>query len=175
MHLDRGFTDLDEHTAPEPARPIVVATRAKFGFVPSALARMVASPLLTRAFQNAIAAFDKSSLTPTERETAILAMARVVGCEVCIALHAKMLAAVGGAVLAERVRSGGSTNDARLDALVRFVGSAIDTRGDVDAATWQAFLDAGFSREQALETVLGIGAYTMSMVANRLTAAKVDV
>lgn len=175
MHLDRGFADLDENTAPEPARPIVVATRAKFGFVPSALARMVASPLLTRAFQNAISAFDKSSLTPTERETAILAMARVVGCEVCVALHAKMLVGVAGRELTERVRAGDATGDGRLDALVRFVESAVATRGDVDASTWRTFLDAGFTREQALEIVLGIGAYTMSMYANRLTAAKVDV
>jgi AhpD family alkylhydroperoxidase len=175
MHLDRGFRDLDEGSAPEAARAVVVATRAKFGFVPSALARMVASPLLTRAFQNAIAAFDKASLTEAERETAILAMARVVGCEVCITLHAKMLAAAGSAELADRVRIGATTDDVRLDALVRFVEAAVAMRGDVDGPTWRSFLEAGFTREQALETVLGIGAYTMSMYANRLTAANVDV
>ena len=174
MHQDRGFIDFNEHTAPEAGRPIVAATRAKFGFVPSAVARMVASPLLARAFQNAIAAFDKSSLTNVERETAILAMARIVGCDVCVVLHHKMLAAAGGAELATRVRDGAPT-ETRLDTLIRFVDAALATRGDVERAMWEEFLGAGFTREQALDLMLGIGAYTMSMYANRLTAAVVDV
>ena len=36
------------------------------------------------------------------------------------------------------------------------------------------FLDYGFTRRNALEIVLGIGAYTLSTLANRLTAAPVD-
>ena len=174
MHTDRGFIDLNEDTAPAAAKPIVAATRKHFGFVPSALARMVAAPLLARAFQNAITTFDQTSLTPTEREVAVLTMARIVQCDVCIALHHATLARVAPEI-ADRVRDGVVLGDARLDTLVRFVDSALATRGDVDEATWSAFLNAGFSRQQALEIVLGLGAYTMSMYANRLTAARVDV
>ena len=60
--------------------------------------------------------------------------------------------------------------------------------GRVAAAAWQvlegagavgddameAFLGSGFTRANALEVVLGIGAYTMSTLANRMTAAPVD-
>jgi alkylhydroperoxidase family enzyme len=135
---------------------------------------MVASPLLARALQNAISAFEKSSLSAAERETVILAMARAVGCDVCIALHHRMLA-VSDPALADKLREGAPTGSERLDALVRFTVNALETRGDLDSATWTAFLSAGFTREQALEIMLGLGAYTMSMYANRLTAAVVDV
>jgi hypothetical protein len=44
----------------------------------------------------------------------------------------------------------------------------LDTAGDVGREALQAFLASGYSRQNALEVVLGIGAYTMSTIANRL-------
>ena len=38
----------------------------------------------------------------------------------------------------------------------------------------KAFLGQGYTEQNALEVVLGIGAYTMSTLANRLTGAAVD-
>jgi hypothetical protein len=37
-----------------------------------------------------------------------------------------------------------------------------------------AFLASGYTKQNALEVVLGIGTYTMSTLANRLTGAPVD-
>jgi hypothetical protein len=41
--------------------------------------------------------------------------------------------------------------------------------------SWQCFLDAGFDRSQALEVMLGIGAYTLTTFTNRLIQAPLDV
>ena len=38
----------------------------------------------------------------------------------------------------------------------------------------RALLASGYTRQHALEVVLGIGTYTMSTLANRLTGAPVD-
>jgi hypothetical protein len=38
----------------------------------------------------------------------------------------------------------------------------------------QAFLDHGYTNQNALEVVLGIGAYTMSTLANRMIQAPLD-
>jgi hypothetical protein len=38
----------------------------------------------------------------------------------------------------------------------------------------RAFLDSGYTSRNALEVVLGIGTYTLSTFANRLTNAPVD-
>ena len=41
-------------------------------------------------------------------------------------------------------------------------------------AALRAFLARGYTTQNALEVVLGIGTYTMSTLANRLTGAPVD-
>jgi alkylhydroperoxidase family enzyme len=47
----------------------------------------------------------------------------------------------------------------------------MDTAGDVDDLAMESFLAAGYTPRQALDVVLGIGAYTISTFANRLTRA----
>ena len=173
-HFDRGFSDLDENTAPAPGRPIVAGSRKHFGFVPSAVARMVAAPALVQLFQKAIAAFDATSFTPVEREAMVLAMARDVGCHVCIALHGAGLRAAGAPHLVEPILADRPLGDERLDALLGLTRALLEHRGDVPEAPWRRFLAAGYTHAQALEAVLGIGAYTLSMYANRLTGALVD-
>jgi AhpD family alkylhydroperoxidase len=170
----RGFVDFDETSAPAGARAMLAGARAQLGFVPAALARMVEAPALVQAFHGATGAFNRTSLGEVERELVVLVMSRVVGCEVCEAMHLPMLTRAGGEALAGRVRRGEPTGDARLDALRRFTEALLATRGDVDAASWEGLLAAGFTRQQALEVVLGVGAYTISMYANRLTQAPVD-
>jgi hypothetical protein len=46
--------------------------------------------------------------------------------------------------------------------------------GAVGDESLREFLGHGFTPRHALEVVLGIGAYTMSTLANRLTGAPVD-
>jgi AhpD family alkylhydroperoxidase len=169
MTIDRGFRDLDESSAPEAARPILAATRAEFGVVPSVVARMVAAPALFEAFRAATQAFDRSSLSPVEREVVILVIARDVGCEVCITMHSRLLCRLDQTALAEKLVAGVALEEPRLDALATFTRELLVTRGDVGAEIWDTFLAAGYTRAQALEIVIGCGAYTMSTYANRLT------
>ena len=169
MTIDRGFRDLDASSAPEAARPILEATRAEFGVVPSVVARMVAAPGLFLAFRAAAQAFEQTSLSPNERELVILVIAREVGCEVCVTMHSRILQRLEQGALAEKIAAGIALGDARLDALAAFTRELLATRGDVGAAIWNTFLDAGYTRAQALEITIGCGAYTMSTYANRLT------
>ena len=50
----------------------------------------------------------------------------------------------------------------------------LETTGDVGEPALRAFLAHGYTEQNALEVVLGIGTYTMSTLANRLTGAPVD-
>jgi AhpD family alkylhydroperoxidase len=171
---DRGYVDLTAETAPDAARPLLASTRAKLGFVPSALARMALAPALPRAFRQAVAAFEKTTLDPLERESVVLTIARDVGCEVCVAMHARALRELGAGSVADAIVATLPIDDPKLSALVELTSSIVAERGDVGAEPWRRFLDAGYTRAQALELVIGVGAYTMSTYANRLTAAGVD-
>ena len=60
------------------------------------------------------------------------------------------------------------------DAVRTFTARVLDTAGDVGDRALEEFLGHGFTRRNALEVILGIGAYTLSTLANRLTGAPVD-
>jgi len=167
--IEHGFVDLEPTSAPDESRAILAATRAELGFLPSVVARMAVSPALYRAFRAAAAAFEGTSLSLVERETVILVAAREIGCEVCTTMHLGIVTSAGHAAVGRAVLARESLADPRLAALAAFTEELLRSRGDAAAAPWDAFLAAGFSREQALEVVLGLGAYTMSTYANRLT------
>src|SRR6267378_1791218 len=59
--------------------------------------------------------------------------------------------------------------DERMDAVRVFALRVLDTAGDVGDRAMRDFLAAGYTTQNALEVVLGIGTYTMSTLANRLT------
>jgi alkylhydroperoxidase family enzyme len=52
-----------------------------------------------------------------------------------------------------------------------FTLDVMATAGAVGDAQLRAFLDRGYTAQNALEIVLGVGAYTMSTLANRMTRA----
>ncbi|CAN5799083.1 carboxymuconolactone decarboxylase family protein [soil metagenome] len=169
LHHDHGFADLDESTASSPARAILASTREELGMLPSVVARMAVSPPLYHAFRAGIASFAETSLTEAERETVILVLARDIGCDVCITMHRGILTRAGAGDVAQAVLACEPLTDPRLEALAAFTADLWSTRGDVSPAPWEAFLAAGFTRAQALEVVVGVGAYVLSTFANRLT------
>lgn len=174
MDHDRQFPELDETTVAPALQPALAATRTKLGFVPAALGRMAAAPILTRMFQHGLGELERTSFTLLEREVAVLALAQHIGCEVCIAMHRAALVRVGAAELAAAIVADHPLDDPRLRALAAFTIALFDTRGDVDHTRFAAFLEAGFTRPQALELLALLGTYVMSMFANRLTQAPVD-
>ena len=97
------------------------------------------------------------------------------GCHLCVAMHSARLAALGAdPALAAALPSGGPLGEGRLDAVRAFTLRVLDTAGEAGDESVAEFLGHGFTRRNALEIVLGIGAYTLSTLANRLTAAPVD-
>ena len=99
------------------------------------------------------------------------------GCDLCVAMHTARLprwARRRGASSRALRSTPRPLPDQRLEAVRMFtprVWTPLVTLGD---EALQAFLDSGFTTPNALEIVLGIGAYTMSTLANRLTGAPVD-
>jgi AhpD family alkylhydroperoxidase len=168
----RQFPDLDEHTAPAAARPALAAARRDFGGIPAPLARLASSPDALAAATAALAAFEATALAPIEREVVAMTVGREHGCRFCVALHTRLLGALpGGAPIARALAAGERLGDPRLAALQTFIESVIARRGDVDDGAWAAFRAAGFTHGDALDVVVGVGTYTLTTFANRLTQA----
>jgi len=169
------FLDHTAETAPEASRPALRATEGKFGFIPSAMARLAESPSVVAAFGRVMATWDSCSLNHLEREVVTLTVAHDSGCEVCMAIHSSILSrTVGDEPLLDALRAQTPLADPRLEALRLFTRQVLDTKGNVGAAALQSFLSHSFTKQQALDVVLGVGLYTLSTYANRLTQATLD-
>jgi len=105
----------------------------------------------------------------------VMTIATRNGCHICVAMHTARLTALGASpdVIAA-LRGALALSDERLEAIRVFTLRVLDTAGDVGDDALAAFLASGYTRQQALEVVLGIGTYTMSTLANRLTGAPLD-
>jgi uncharacterized peroxidase-related enzyme len=169
------FPSHDATTAPERSRLALSAAEQTFGFIPGALARWASSPALVQAFEATRKLFERSTLSHLEQEVVVLVVAYENDCELCMALHSAVLARESVAPeLVQALRAGSALPEPRLQALAEYTRRIVATRGKVEMSELERLFDAGFSREQALEVVLGVGATTLSTFANRLTRAPVD-
>jgi len=169
------FTEHTIESAPAGARRTMTATAGRLGYLPSAVALMATSPELLDGFLKLSALFEGTTLDPIAREVLIMTMATRNGCHVCVAMHTARLRALNAdAALVAALRGGEPLADPRLDAIRVFTLRVLDTAGDVGDPALTSFLAHGYTQQNALEVVLGIGAYTTSTLANRLTGAPVD-
>jgi AhpD family alkylhydroperoxidase len=169
------FVDHTVESAPPAARRTLTATESRLGYLPAAVARMAEAPHLLDGFLKLSGMFETASLDPLARETLIMTIARRNGCHICVAMHtARLTELAAPPELISALRAGDPLDDARLEALRRFTLDVADAAGGVGEERVAEFLSHGYTRQQALEVVLGIGTYTLSTMANRLTEAPLD-
>lgn len=169
------FPSHTSESAPESARPIMTAISGQFGFLPAAVARMATSPELLRGFTTMNRLFESTTLPPLARETMIMTIATRNGCHICVAMHTATLKRLQASdPTIQSLRDRRPVDQPELEAVRRFTLALLDRSGAVTAEELQAFLDAGYTQRQALELVLGLGTYTLSTLANRLTDAPLD-
>jgi uncharacterized peroxidase-related enzyme len=159
-----SFTVHTPETAPAGSRPLLEGIKNAFGFVPNLYAVFAESPT---ALQGALAigeAFSKSTLSPAEQQLVALAASEANDCQFCMAAHSTLAKHVAKAnpehVAAARNRE--PLSDAKLDALVTFTRKVVEQRGFVAEADLGAFLNAGYSKAQVMDVMLGVGMKTFN-------------
>jgi AhpD family alkylhydroperoxidase len=163
-------------TAPEASRPWVARSLAGNGFLPNLIGVLASAPAALETYFTVGEINGRTSLTLAEREVIQITAARLHGCEFCVAGHSAIAVRKAG-LTAEQVvalQRGEPTGDARLDALAAFAAAVIATRGATTDADLRAVLDAGYTEQQALETVLGISLATLCNFANSLARSPVN-
>jgi AhpD family alkylhydroperoxidase len=162
-------------SAPTAARRTMSAVKEHEGFLPEAVGRLATSPHTLDAFLKVSGIFETTSLDPVAREVVVMTIAARNGCHVCVAMHTGRLTKLGAdAGLIATLREAKPLDDERLDAIRIFTLRVLETTGDVGDEALEDFFAHGYTAQNALEVVLGIGAYTMSTLANRLTGAPID-
>lgn len=117
----------------------------------------------------------KSTLKAKEREVINLVTSQINGCAYCQAAHTalgKMNGFTDEQII--ELRKGSASFDKQLDALVKFVASAVTNRGKADEETKQAFFDAGYSEANMIDMVIVIGDKIISNYIHNLTGFEID-
>lgn len=117
----------------------------------------------------------KSSLSGKEKEVVNLVVSEVNNCAYCKAAHTA-IGQMNGFTEDQtiEIRSGKVSFDAKLDALAKYVKSAVVTRGKADQAVLEAFFVAGYTKENLVDTILLIGDKTITNFLHGATQIPVD-
>lgn len=172
------MTDFPIHTtetAPAASRPFIEGARKAFGLVPNLIGEFAESPAVVEGYLALAGAFQKSSLTPLEREVVLIGASVENECHYCVAAHTTVtqMQKLDQAVIAQ-VRAGGPIADPKLEALRAFTTKLVRSRGWASDADVQEFLAAGYTKASVLEVVLGIGLKTISNYTNHIAETPLD-
>ena len=170
-----AFTRHSADTAPASSKPTLDGVKGAFGFVPNLQATMAESPELLAGYSALWDLFGKSSFTATEQQIVYMTANFEHECRYCMAGHTTLskMQKIDDAVV-QALRNGTAIPDAKLEALHAFVTAVVQDRGNVNDAGVQAFLDAGYTRQNVLEVVLGVATKVMSNYTNHLTGTPLD-
>ena len=169
------FTLHDETTAPDDSKPLLAKSQKAFGMVPGLHAVMAEAPGLLDAYQQVHELFLNSSFDKDETTVVWQTVNVENNCHYCVPAHTGIAKAMGvDDAITEALRNETPLPNARLEALRDFTLSVVRDRGNVDDAKVQAFLDAGFTKRNILEVVLGYAQKVMSNYTNHLAQTPVD-
>jgi uncharacterized peroxidase-related enzyme len=146
------------------------------GSVPNTYAAIgFSSPAALKAILAADAVLAAGSLSKGDQETIKLLVSSAAGCDYCVAAHSLLGKMAGLSPDALRqIRAGEPTDDAKRDALIRFVKLLAGTSGTIDERAFAAIRDAGYTDQQLVEISLAIATTTFTNMFNRINDTVID-
>ena len=162
-------------SAPQPSKRLLAALKQSVGMLPNLAAAMAESPPLLEAFLAVRKIYENGTFTGAEIQVLALTAAFENDCSWCMAFHSLMAGKQGVPPdVVEALRAGRSPRDERFGPLSNFAREMVRHRGTPGAAAMQRFFDAGYTRAQALEVVLGMGFSLMANYAGHFANAPLD-
>lgn len=169
------FTLHDENTAPEDSKPLLAKSQVAYGMIPGLHAVMAEAPGLLEAYQQVHELFANSSFNNDELTVVWQTVNVENECHYCVPAHTGIAKSMGvDDAITNALRDQTPLPNARLEALREFTLKLVRDRGNVDNKAVQAFLDAGFTKRNILEVVLGYSQKIMSNYTNHLAHTPID-
>lgn len=170
------FTYHDETTAPAASQPYIEGAKAMFGFLPNLHKVLAESPAAHEAYSTLYKlATEKTGLTPIEAQIVLMASNFHNRCHYCMAGHSMIMSMLKAPQdMIDALRDGRPLADPKLEALRTFATRLLEQRGHVGDDALQAFLDAGYTRKQALDVLVCLSAKLLSNFTNALAHTELD-
>ena len=152
-------------------KELLTGIQKAYGFFPNLFGYMAEAPTTVEAYLALNDLVSKTSLTPAQQQLALLAVSAENNCNFCTTAHCAMGKMKGAdEQTLKALSSHGAVNDPKDRALAAFTQSVTKNRGRPSEAEIQAFLDAGFTKQQILEVILIVSIKTLSNYINHLTS-----
>ena len=163
------FTIHTKETAPDASKELLEKMQGAYGFIPNLGGVMAESPSMIGSLMALATNFMKSSLSPVEQQVVAIATSAFNGCAYCVASHSM---AAKKAQMSEQaldaVRSGSVIEDGKLEILHTFTKIVVEKRGWATDADVQAMLDAGYTKQNILDVIVGITMKTLTNYTNHI-------
>ncbi len=161
--------------APEASRSLLEDVKKQLGVAPN-LFRMVAnSPAALQGYVGLLGALGKGTLPAATHERIALAIAEFNACDYCLSAHTylgKHAAKLDDSEIA--ANRGGTSNDAKADAAVRFARKVAQLRGHVSDEDVRAVRAAGYTDGEIVEIVQHVALNTWTNYVNSVARTEID-
>lgn len=163
-------------SAPEAAKARVETALKNNGFLPNLIGVLANAPAALAMYQEVGALNATASLTAGEREVVQITAAVLNECGFCKAGHTALSTKKNllDPQAIEALRNTQALADPKLNRLALFTQAVMANKGNVGDAELQAFFDAGYNEQQALEVVLGVALATLCNYANNLARTEIN-
>jgi alkylhydroperoxidase family enzyme len=171
----QDFPVLTIDKAPEKSRPALQALQGAFGTIPNVAGTMATSPMLIDSLVGLFGKVHGGSFTEPQIQTLLLTNAVTNGSTWAVAFHTGLALKEGlDQADIQAIRERRVPNDATFAALSTFARTLIEKRGRVDDRDVDAFVAAGFRKEQALEVIAVVAASTITNYTASVTKPPVE-
>jgi len=170
------FTYHTSDTAPEKSRTLLENARKNYGMIPNLHAVLAEAPMTYETYTWNYGKFtSESTLTAIEQEVVMMTSNFENKCHYCVPAHtfAMKFKKMPDDVI-EALREGTPIQDKKLQALRTYTKELWDNRGHIGDEKLNEFLDAGYTKAQALEVLTGMAAKLISNFTNGITHTETD-
>lgn len=151
-------------------KDLLTGIQKGYGFFPNLFGYMAEAPVTVEAYLALNDFVSKTSFTPAQQQVALLAVSVENNCDFCSVAHRAIGKMKGANVQTlTAIATYSIIADPQDRALAAFAQTVTKNRGRPADAEVQAFLDAGFSKQQILEVILIVSIKTLSNYINHLT------
>lgn len=156
---------------------ILKNTKRALGFVPNMYSTMANNPALLDAYTYSYTTFrENSGFSSQEQEVVFLTISFENECDYCMAAHSFIADKMSNVPVdvTNAIRNNTEIGDSKLKALSTFTKLMIEKRGLPSQDDINAFLGAGYTENNILGVITGIGIKAMSNYFNHVFNTPVD-
>jgi alkylhydroperoxidase family enzyme len=157
-------------TAPEKSKAALAQLQESFGVLPNLPAAIANSPKLINSLVGLFQQVHSPGLTEAENQIVLLTDAVTNSSRYAVAFHTALSIQQGiSSEETDAIREGRLPADRRFAALSSLAKTLIEKRGHLSEQELDAFIAAGFTKEQVLEVVAIVAASTITNYAGSIT------